>query len=466
MHAIGCVHVLGVNLPARHWMPLAAEAVAAEQQTAGQRTAALVVLSGLLYSAAKSGSAVDSSCLQLAAVTLCGAQLGAAAAGADGVALQQQLLAACSNLLQWAGPASAGAGAQLFQLLLQLWAVEADSGAEASAAVEKAAVPDTASLTAAAVLAQLVTVLGSASPADLCNQYGPAMLQSCLQVSEMAAGGGAGGHAHAVAEHRLHLVFEHSTLTCCPAALLTLELQGHEQWTHVHAGWRSLSALLRLCNTQALLQLWPEALPALQRVAADHERDPRLRLDLLHLAAALLADDSKAGAWGQAEAGQLLVRSVLLPALVWRAGRVPAAVRYAALTALVTLLSGQRLPAAQLAQLASEEGAGEGSAAGSQQATAGGLLGQVAGCMDEDYEPDNRQLACHTLQLLLASGRCCVATLGLEEDLAVCCPSSLSVCTLQLDTSSQALLLLPPLSLPQWANNCPAPGWQPCSPTC
>jgi hypothetical protein len=170
-----------------------------------------------------------------------------------------------------------------------------------------------------------------------------------------------------------------------------------------------------------MVQLWPVALPALQQVAADHERDPRLRLALLHLAAALLADDSKAGAWQQAGAGQLLVRSVLLPALVWRAGRVPAAVRYAALTALVTLLSCQRLPAAQLAQLTSEgsQGAADGGKAGSQQATGGSLLELVAGCMDEDYEPDTRQLACHTLQLLLASGMCCAA-LGSGEHRCWC----------------------------------------------
>ena len=259
----------------------------------------------------------------------------------------------------------------------------------------------------------------------------------------------------------MYLVYKGAISLAAPLLARRLDLQGHEQWTHAHAGWRSLSALLRLCNSQALLQLWPAALPALQQVAADHERDPRLRLELLHLAAALLADDSKAGAWQQAGAGQLLVRSVLLPALVWRAGRVPAAVRYAALTALVTLLSCQRLPAAQLAQLGCE-GAAEGSKAGSQQATAGSLLGQVAGCMDEDYEPDTRQLACHTLQLLLASGMCCSA-LGSREH-GCCCSLDASGCSRHFLTG---LSRCPnPCALLQWASNCPAPNWQPCNPTC
>lgn len=132
--------------------------------------------------------------------------------------------------------------------------------------------------------------------------------------------------------------------------------------------------------------------------------------------AALLGDDSKAEAWPQPGVGQPLVRGVLLPALVWRAGRVPAAARYAALTATATLLAKQRLPEEQLQQLAlAVEGGGAAAAGGSGSGEAGsgeaggssgtaGLLVLVTSCLDEDYEPDTRQLACHTLQLLLGTG--------------------------------------------------------------
>lgn len=188
--------------------------------------------------------------------------------------------------------------------------------------------------------------------------------------------------------------------------------QGHERWTHTHPDWRSLSALLRLCNSSALLQLWPQALPALSNIATSHERDPRIRLELFQLLTALLEDGSKADAWWQAEAGQLMVRHLLMPGLVWRAGRVPAAVRYAALTALAMLLSRQRLPPDQLVEVAGKGGeaaaapgaSGAGPCVPSAAAAREGLLARVAGCLDEDYEPGTRQLACHVVELLLSSG--------------------------------------------------------------
>ena len=244
-HVVGCVHVLGVNLPAQHWLPLAAEMAMAEQQSVAQRTAALVVLSALLFAAAaRPGREVDASCLQLAAETLCSSQLADAAAAVDGTPLRQQLLAACSNLLRWTGPAAAPVVPHLFQLLLRLWSVEAAALHDAAAEQVAASSSPDGSLTAAAVLAQLAAVVGHGSAANLCAEHG--------------------------------------------RALLTRSIQGHEHWTHTHPDWRTLSALLRLSDAGALQQLLPAALPALQAIAAGHEQDPRLRLDLLQLTVALL----------------------------------------------------------------------------------------------------------------------------------------------------------------------------------
>ena len=67
-----------------------------------------------------------------------------------------------------------------------------------------------------------------------------------------------------------------------------LALQTHEHWTHVHPDWRTLSALLRLCNASTLLQLWPSLCPALTSLACSHERDPGLRLELFQLLAVLM----------------------------------------------------------------------------------------------------------------------------------------------------------------------------------
>lgn len=125
--------------------------------------------------------------------------------------------------------------------------------------------------------------------------------------------------------------------------------------------------------------------------------------------------------------GQPLVSGVLLPALVWRAGRVPAAARLAALTALATLLARQRLPPAQLQQLAAISGGGGGGAAAaaagssSSSTVSSSLVAGVAGCLDDEYEPDNRQLACATLGLLLGAGEPPAALLRCEGGVACCC---------------------------------------------
>lgn len=190
-------------------------------------------------------------------------------------------------------------------------------------------------------------------------------------------------------------------------------LQSHVHWTHAHPSWRTAASLLRLSGSAALLQLWPAVLPAVQQIAADRDGNPRLQLELLHLLAVLLEDDSKAAAWPEASVGQQLVAAVLAPALVWRAGRVPAAARYAALTALSTLLTRRRLPADQLAAAAAlpptlaaanaPQGPAQEATSG-KRSQAGGLLALVAGCLDEEYEPDTRQLACRALALLLDAG--------------------------------------------------------------
>lgn len=181
--AVACVHVLGVNLPPRHWLPLAAELATAEQQSAAQRTAALVVLSALLYAASRSGVPVEESSLQLAAATLASPQVADAAAATDGEAARQQVLAACSNLLRSAGPAVVPAAPQLFALLLRLWAADAVAQ-QAAATVEQAMQHSSSndSLSAAAVLEQLAAAVGTASASELCERYGLALLSGSMQV--------------------------------------------------------------------------------------------------------------------------------------------------------------------------------------------------------------------------------------------------------------------------------------------
>ncbi|KAI3431621.1 hypothetical protein D9Q98_004670 [Chlorella vulgaris] len=348
MHGVGCVHVIGVNVPARNWMPLATECVAAEQ-SAAQRTAALVVLAALLHAACKAGTEVDAESIKLASTALDKALQATVAGTGQEEAAVQQLLAACSNLVCWAARSTSLVAPQLFQVLLQLWALQLSAGQSAAGAAGSMS-SSAGSLTAFDVLSQLAAALGMGSAAQLCEPYGLTVLQS--------------------------------------------DIQSHEQWTHLHPGWRTLSALLRLCEGAMLLCFWPLVLPALSSIAGGHDREPHLRLELFQLLVALLEDGSKADSWQQAAMGQQLVSQVLVPGLVWRAGRLPAAMRFTSLSALASLLSQQRLPPEQLSQLA---------AGGDGQAADGGLLAGVAGCMDDDYDPDTRQLACHVAELLIAS---------------------------------------------------------------
>lgn len=188
----------------------------------------------------------------------------------------------------------------------------------------------------------------------------------------------------------------------------------------------------------SLLQLWSQAMPALAALASAHNRDSMLRLELFQLLLVLLDDDSKAAAWQQLSVGRQLVLQLLEPGLVWHAGRVAAAMRLTALSALASLLAHKRLPADQLADLACSRGS---EAAESGTAKLEGLLARVASCMDEDHEPDTRQLACHVIELLMSSGErmvgkvqdgivcSCDATACNALSLCLCLPGMQLACT-------------------------------------
>ena len=86
---------------------------------------------------------------------------------------------------------------------------------------------------------------------------------------------------------------------------------------------------------------------------ATASRDPSLRLSALQLTERLLADSSRAVALCGAPAAAL-AQQAILPALVWRAGKTAAAVRFAAVAALASMLQQQLLGQAELAGLLGE----------------------------------------------------------------------------------------------------------------
>lgn len=96
-------------------------------------------------------------------------------------------------------------------------------------------------------------------------------------------------------------------------------------------------------------------------------------------------------AFGGANA-QLLLGKVLLPPLVWHAGKVAAAVRFAAVTALGTVLRRQLAPPQLLMHFIETPGAVK-------------LLPLLYACLDEDWYVDLRNSSCRVFeQLMLAVG--------------------------------------------------------------
>ena len=115
-------------------------------------------------------------------------------------------------------------------------------------------------------------------------------------------------------------------------------------------------------------------------------RDPALRIHLLQLLEQMIANDDQAKAL-QGAAAQHLADQALLPALVWHAGKTAAAVRFAAISALSTLLGHQLLHFDQLQAMLSGDR----------------LLPMLFQSLEEEYFVDTRLAACSATYHLLAS---------------------------------------------------------------
>ncbi|KAK9808847.1 hypothetical protein WJX72_004932 [[Myrmecia] bisecta] len=234
-------------------------------------------------------------------------------------AVQQQMVAVISNLIRLAGAASAGAAQQLWHVLLQLQAGE-QVAQQAAAAAE-----------------HLATACGLATSQDL---------------------------AHAYADQILAAMAEGST-----------------EWKASSPDCTALRALLRACAAPTLQHLWLQVVAVLAPCLQSSDRDPALQLQLLRLVDELEEDESKAAAL-QGQPAVTLLTQLLVPTLVWRAGKSAAAVRFAAITAVATLLRRRLVSGEQLQLLANREGQ---------------LLAVILQSMEEEYYADTRLMACHAM---------------------------------------------------------------------
>lgn len=107
---------------------------------------------------------------------------------------------------------------------------------------------------------------------------------------------------------------------------------------------------------------------------------------MLQLLDAVLASSEQATAFSGDAAGHMC-SDVLLPPLVWRAGKAAAAVRFAAITALSTFLRQKLLQKEQIQLLLKQEQ----------------LLRMLFQCLEEEYFVETRLAACSAAHHLLSS---------------------------------------------------------------
>ncbi|KXZ49991.1 hypothetical protein GPECTOR_18g147 [Gonium pectorale] len=382
-YVVSCVHVIGAHVSPAEWLPRmidmlapaggggggveavnggAAEAAAAGRGSGGlstsQRTHALVVLSGLLHAAGRAGRELPPALLAALAGVL--AEEGMLAAAAEHAAVRQQLLAVTSNTLAWGGAACAAVALPLHVVLLQLYGSELAGGGTGGDAPGRGAGTTHAPARALVAMAKLAACCGAAAA------------------------------------------------SCDAPSLAWRPRPSDATWQHI------LRAALLTASPATLAALAPSLVAALHPILADREREPTLRLALLQLLDGVL-EDSERGPALAAGAGQALLTDVLLPPLVWQAGKTAAAVRYAAVTALATLL-GRRLPApehvlaaveppspddataAAAAQARQQTGAG---ASSGPPGAGSGLLPLLSSALDEDWYTDMRLAACFVTEKLL-----------------------------------------------------------------
>jgi hypothetical protein len=298
-----CARFVGALVPAAHWLPLAADAVADGKTGNSARANTLVVLATMLHAAGCATQRVEPAQLAALAAAVGGDDVLAAAAEHAGARLQ--LLAAVCALLAWAG-AAAGAPAMaalLYRALMQLHgSAEAEGPAGAG---EVAAVRET--------LLQLEHAVESNAAAAAAGD---------------AAAAAVGGTASS----------GNSGLLCAAygAPLLEALAATADTWSAGSPPLLAFSALLRTAPPAHLAALLPRAVEVVSPIVSDHESDPALRLALLRLVDGLLESESSGEAFWVPGATAAVLTRLVMPPLTWRAGKVAAAVRFQAVGCLAT----------------------------------------------------------------------------------------------------------------------------------
>eukprot|EP00892_Ulva_mutabilis_P000660 jgi/Ulvmu1/10595/UM065_0049.1 len=319
---IHCMYSIGTFCEVHHWMPLMLEYVSTLRGQPNATVCALVTLSSLARAAGRACRQPTQEHLKQMAEWLASEEVRSL----PHAQLQRQLVVVVANIIELAGPAVEPVGERLFHILMHLRGHGSDE------------------------YTQELTEQSQQKLALFCG---------LASVSELA-----GLHAY---------------------SLVSSMLQHSQQWTSDHPDMSSLASILHACPGEILAAMGKPLCDGFSRVTRDHERDPALRMELLRSIDGVLENDAQGYVFCQGH-GYLVIETVILPPLIWRAGKSAAAVRYSALHALYTLLSKRRMEASALVPALSSQGQ---------------LLPLLCQSMDEDWYADTRKLACYTTAALL-----------------------------------------------------------------
>ena len=343
---VTAARVLGAHVSPSHWLPIALDHVVAEKASPATRASALVILAAMLR-VAPPGSLAGEPMRALAA----GLAGDAVRGSMDHPAVRAQLSAALANAVVGGGGACEPASGDLFRSFLQLRAAE---GASAEGSEGAGSNPGVVS-----------GGVGSTGPGGL----PPAETSAAAKgIDDLARACGFSSAGELYSRHAESILGQ-----------LAVEQDG---WQGDGPGQRTLGAFV-LGAPPEVLRREMRSLGLILKCAMHRDREPALRLSLLRVLDAAF-ESRERGAAFEGVANEVVER-MISESLIWKAGKTAAAVRYAAVVCLGTMLRNELCPRRDLLTAIQR----------------GELLPQIGAALEEDYYADTRAAACHALAMLL-----------------------------------------------------------------
>jgi dynein assembly factor 5 len=345
---VASTHHIGSSCDPSSWVYLILDWLHNPKCTIMQKANTLVVLAGLVRGCSLSQKQMENESLTQVASALASDEIR----GAGHYAINMQVLAVVTNLLEAFGGQCKIVGQDLYRILLQLQAVKSHHSTSADNS-NNANTTTTTSSSSSSSQIQSHALDATGKLARLCGYETTAAFAS-----------------------------DHSR------DLLHLLCASHVEWTKDSPDQYVFSALLFGCTAEVLTSLADEIMSVFAGCLQE-DRDPHLRLEMLKLMDRLL-EDSEGGRnafLGLGGHSRKFLEQVLLPPAVWQVGKTAASIRFHAIVVLGTFFREKLLSSEELAAMLIDDKLQ--------------LLPTIHSCLEEDYYADTRLASCHTLESLL-----------------------------------------------------------------